>query len=130
MYTYQPPVYVSIREKLLALLQSKRFIGTAAGILIVIFGPKVGLDEDLAQTIVMAIVAAIVGDSINPVQDLLRSRRFWAFAASVVGAIVADVGLEIPMETVQQVVLAVAAWIIGDSWRVTMVKKRSLPTGK
>jgi hypothetical protein len=113
-------------EKLLALLQSKRAIAAIAGVLLMLFGPTMGLDEDLAITIVEALVAFIIGDSIRPIQDLLSSRRFWVFAAAIMTSIASAVGLGIPAETVQTVVLAIAAWIVGDSWRVTMVKGRML----
>jgi hypothetical protein len=113
-------------EKFLALIQSKRAIAALAGVLMMFFSPAMGLDEDLAITIVEAIVAMIIGDSIRPIQDLLSSRRFWVFVAAILTVIASAAGLGIPAETVQTVVLAIAAWIVGDSWRVTMTKGRML----
>lgn len=126
MFVADDTVEQTFWEKLLALLQSKRAIAAIAGVLLMLFGPTMGLDEDLAITIVEALIAFIIGDSIRPIQDLLSSRRFWVFAAAIMTSIASAVGLGIPAETVQTVVLAIAAWIVGDSWRVTMTKGRML----
>jgi hypothetical protein len=126
MYTERPAIFMTIWEKLIALLQSKRFILAVAGALVTLFGTEVGLEPELAQTIVTAIVAFIVGDSINPIQELLKSRRFWAFVGSVLAVLVAEFGLSVDPALVQQVVLVIAAWIIGDSWRLTVPKRKKL----
>jgi len=126
MYTERADVFLTIWEKLVALLQSKRFILAVAGALVTLFGPEVGLEPELAQTIVVAIVAFIVGDSVNPIQELLKSRRFWAFVGSVAAVLVTAFGLQVDPALVQQVVLVIAAWIVGDSWRLTVPKKRLL----
>jgi hypothetical protein len=49
-------------------------------------------------------------------QDLLKSKRFWAEAAVVVVIVLKD---RVPLseDQIQQLVLAVGAWIVGDSIR-------------
>jgi len=130
MYSYRNDIFMTLWEKLMALLQSKRFILAVAGALVSFFQADIGLEPELAEAIVTAIVAFIVGDSINPINDLLKSRRFWAFVGSVAGALAVSFGLNLDPALVQQIVLVVAAWIVGDSWRITLVKNKSLPVGK
>jgi len=122
VYQYRAGVYQTVWEKIIALLQSKRFIASVVAALMTLFGVEFGLDAELATSLVTAIVAMVIGDSINPITELLKSRRVWAFVGAVVAAGVGalDVGLDPAM--VQQLVLIIAAWIVGDSWRVTMRK--------
>ena len=126
MYRYgedEVVVNESFWEKIAALLQSTRFIAAVVAGLLTLFGPSFGLDQELANSIVTAIIALIIGDSVRPMEELLKSRRFWVFAATVIGIIVNAMGLSVDPQIVQTVVLAIAAWIVGDSWRVTLTKR-------
>jgi len=49
-------------------------------------------------------------------QDLLKSKRFWA-AAAVVAVVVLKDQVPLTEDQIQQIVLAVGAWIVGDSIR-------------
>jgi hypothetical protein len=49
-------------------------------------------------------------------QDLLKSKRFWA-AAAVVAVVVLKGKVPLTEEQIQQLVFAVGAWIVGDSIR-------------
>lgn len=47
---------------------------------------------------------------------LFRSRRFWLAMAAVAVAVLNDgLGIDLDESTIQTVVLAIAAWIVGDS---------------
>jgi hypothetical protein len=125
MYQYRAEAYQTVWEKIVALVQSKRFIASVVAALMTLFGTEFGLDADLATSIVTAIVALVIGDSINPISELLKSRRVWVFIGAVVAAGVSALGVGLDAAMVQQLVLIIAAWIVGDSWRVTM---RKLPS--
>lgn len=51
--------------------------------------------------------------------DLLRSKRFWAAAVSLVAVIAGD-KLPFSEDQLLEIVLVVAAWIVGDSMRATV----------
>ena len=51
--------------------------------------------------------------------SIIRSRRFWLAVAGVAIAASEELGISIPPETIQQVVMLFAAWIVGDSLRKT-----------
>jgi len=51
--------------------------------------------------------------------SMIRSRRFWLAVAGVAVAASEELGISIPAETIQQVVMLFAAWIVGDSLRKT-----------
>lgn len=126
MYKYGEDEVVineSFWEKIAALLRSTRFIAAVVAGLLTLFGPQFGLDQELATSIVVAIIGLIIGDSVRPMEELLKSRRFWVFAATVIAVVVNAMGLGVDPQVVQTVVLAIAAWIVGDSWRVTLTKK-------
>ncbi len=55
-------------------------------------------------------------------QVILQSKRFWLSVASVVAIAIKDY-LPLTDEQVQQIVLAIGAWIIGDSLRSTVPPK-------
>lgn len=55
---------------------------------------------------------------------ILRSKRFWLTVASVV-AVAAKDYLPLTEDQIQQIVLAIGAWIIGDSLRSTNPTKTS-----
>lgn len=57
--------------------------------------------------------------------SLIESRRFWAAIASIIATLFKD-SLPITPEQLQQVVMLVAAWILGDSLKSTTRK----PNGK
>jgi hypothetical protein len=49
-------------------------------------------------------------------QDLLKSKRFWA-AAAVVAVVILKDRVPLSEEQIQQLVFAIGAWIVGDSIR-------------
>lgn len=57
--------------------------------------------------------------NMSKLESALHSRRFWMAVAGVAVALSEELGLSIPAETIQQVVLLFAAWILGDSVRKT-----------
>lgn len=58
-------------------------------------------------------------------QELIKSKRFWAAVATLAAVLLKDT-LGLSEDEVQQVVMIVAAWIVGDSWRATDPKKDML----
>ena len=56
---------MSIFNKLLSLLQSRRFWSAVGGVLTVIFQEALGLTPEQAAAIVAIIMSWIVGDSLN-----------------------------------------------------------------
>ncbi len=52
-------------------------------------------------------------------ESLFRSRRVLLAVAGVAVALSEELGISIPAETIQQVVMLFAAWIVGDSLRKT-----------
>ena len=56
---------MSIFNKLLSLLQSRRFWSAVGGVLTVIFQDALGLTPEQAAAIVAIIMSWIVGDSLN-----------------------------------------------------------------
>lgn len=54
-------------------------------------------------------------------QKLIESKRFWLSVASVLAVIFKD-NINITEEQLQQIVLLVASWIVGDSLRSTKEK--------
>ena len=59
-------------------------------------------------------------------QDLFKSKRFWAAVGSVAIILLKD-KLPIPLtdEQIQQVIFAIGAWIVGDSLRGVQPKVQS-----
>lgn len=55
----------------------------------------------------------------SKLESVFQSRRVWLAVAGVAVAISEELGVSIPAETIQQIVLMFAAWIIGDSVRKT-----------
>lgn len=55
----------------------------------------------------------------NKLETAIRSRRVWLAVAGVAVALFEELGVSIPPETIQQIVLLFGAWIIGDSVRKT-----------
>ncbi len=56
------------------------------------------------------------------IKSLVTSRRFWLAVAGLVVASAGAIGLELDPEMVQNVVLIVASWVLGDSIRETTKK--------
>lgn len=54
----------------------------------------------------------------DKIPALFKSKRFWLATAGLLAVIFKDT-LGIPEEEIQQVVMLIAAWILGDSWRPT-----------
>lgn len=55
----------------------------------------------------------------NKLESAFHSRRFWLAIAGVLVAMSEEIGLSIPPDTIQQIVMMFAAWILGDSFRKT-----------
>lgn len=54
-----------MKDKIQALLKSRRFIAAVSGVLVVVFQDVLSLTEEQAVTIVGVIASWIVGDSLN-----------------------------------------------------------------
>ena len=54
-------------------------------------------------------------------QNLIQSKRFWAAVASVVAVAVGD-NLPFSEQQISEIIMVVAAWIVGDSLRSTVQK--------
>ena len=52
-------------------------------------------------------------------ESVFQSRRVWLAVAGVAVALSEELGLSIPAETIQQIVMLFGAWILGDSVRKT-----------
>ena len=57
--------------------------------------------------------------TVSKLESVFHSRRVWLAVAGVAVALSEELGLSIPPETIQQIVLMFAAWIVGDSLRKT-----------
>ena len=55
----------------------------------------------------------------SKLESLTHSRRVWRAVAGVVVAMSEELGLSIPPETIVNLVIMFAAWIVGDSLRKT-----------
>ena len=53
-------------------------------------------------------------------QALLKSRRFWAAASGLLVVLTNGLGLSIEPEVIEQIVMLIAAWVIGDSIHKTV----------
>ena len=51
----------------------------------------------------------------SKLESVFHSRRVWLAIAGVVVALSEELGVSIPAETIQQIVLMFGAWIVGDS---------------
>lgn len=52
----------------------------------------------------------------DAIQSLIRSRRFWAAVASIAVIVLKD-RLPIPEDQITNIVMAIGAWIVGESLR-------------
>ena len=52
-------------------------------------------------------------------ESAFHSRRFWVAIAGVAVALSEEFGLSIPPESIMEIVMLGAAWIVGDSLRKT-----------
>jgi hypothetical protein len=59
---------------------------------------------------------------LTKIQALWESRRWWAAVGGVVFVTLTHYGIEIDQETVDKIVMLIAAWIVGDSVRPTLRK--------
>jgi hypothetical protein len=57
----------------------------------------------------------------DKITSFLKSRRFWALAASVAVVLLKD-RLPISEDQITQVVLAIGAWVVGESLRSSEAK--------
>lgn len=55
----------------------------------------------------------------NKLESAIHSRRVWVGVAGVAVVISEELGLSIATETIEQIVLMFAAWIVGDSLNKT-----------
>lgn len=63
-------------DLLLRLLSSKRVVAAVAAIAVAMMQKRFpGLDPDTVREVVMVIVAAIIGDSISPIDPVKRARQ-------------------------------------------------------
>ncbi len=63
-------------DLLLRLLSSKRVVAAVAAIAVAMMQKRFpGLDPDTVREVVMVIVAAIIGDSIAPIDPVKRARQ-------------------------------------------------------
>lgn len=107
-------------DKLKGLLTSSRFYATLAAILVQVFGPTFGLDDEMAMAIITTIAAWVIGDSVRPTDNPFTSRRFWVMISTGIVTLLSANGIGLDPELVQTIVLGIAAWIVGDSWRETL----------
>lgn len=57
---------------------------------------------------------------------LAESRRFWAVVGTALFTLLHDaIGISVDEATVQTLILAIGAWVVGDSLRTTERKPRS-----
>ncbi len=61
-------------DKLLGVLQSRRFWAAVGGVMVVIFQDAIGFDEQTANGVVATIIAWIVGDSLTKTEKLSDSK--------------------------------------------------------
>ena len=70
-----------------------------------------------------AVVKMIIGNTketaVDKVQSLFKSRRFWVAVAGVVVVVTDGLGFPLSSDGVQNVVLLLASWIVGDSLNKT-----------
>ena len=55
----------------------------------------------------------------SKLETAFHSRRVWLAVAGVAVAMSEELGVSIPPDTIQQIVMMFAAWILGDSVRKT-----------
>jgi hypothetical protein len=55
-------------------------------------------------------------------QELIKSKRFWVAVAGIAASLLKDV-LPINEQQITEIVMVLAAWIVGDSLRATVEKK-------
>jgi hypothetical protein len=58
----------------------------------------------------------------NVIQSLIRSRRFWASVASIAVVVFKD-KLPLDEEQITTIIMAVGAWIVGESLRSSNEQK-------
>ena len=105
-----------LMRKVLGLVSSKRWFTSLIAGMVATWGGKLGLDDETTSYIVQLLIALIAGDTIRPL-SVLSSRRFWITAASIIGFVFAQNQVEVDPAALQSTVLAVAAFVLGDSWR-------------
>jgi hypothetical protein len=55
--------------------------------------------------------------------DLIKSKRFWAAVAGIVVVVAKDrLPIALDEQQITMIVLAIGSWIVGDSLRATVVK--------
>lgn len=124
VYGQEPVVEQTLWEKIVSLLQSVRFISAIVAAVVVLVGDAMAVDKELLTAIVTATMGVILGDSIRPMEELLKSRRFWAFIGSIVVILAAQFGINFPPGSVELMIITIASWIVGDSWRVTLTPRK------
>ena len=118
-------------DKIKKLFNSRRFWVSIATLVFAIMRERLGInisEEQMAE--ILALIAGwVVGDGIRPDVDgslalnskwaaLLKSRRFVASVAGIVVVLANEMaGLGLDEAQVTQIVAAVVAWIVADSFR-------------
>jgi len=55
--------------------------------------------------------------------DLIKSKRFWAAVAGIVVVVAKDrLPIALDEQQITMIVMAIGSWIVGDSLRATVVK--------
>lgn len=55
--------------------------------------------------------------------SFIKSRRFWLTAASIAATVLANNQLGLTPEQIQNIVLAIGAWVVGESLRSSQQSK-------
>lgn len=109
----------------------RSFLTAVIALIFVLLRDKLGIpvDEETAQTITNSLVLWIIGESAGATKgwlELLNSPRFWALAASIATAVFKDrLGLQIPPETLQQILTLVQTLLAGYAIRPHIAPKTS-----
>lgn len=106
------------RNKLIALVASKRTLAAVAAAMVVLLGPEFELlDQELALAIVTTIASWIFSDSIRPTDNVFTSRRFHVMVATGLVAVAANFGFNLNTELLIGLVSVVVSWIVGEGIR-------------
>lgn len=110
--------------------KSRRFFVTAVvGLVFVVLRENLGIpvDEEAARAITESLVLFIIGESAAATagwNQLLQNPRFWVFSASITNAVLRDrLGLQVPPETLQQLLVMLQTLLTGYAIRPHLTPK-------